>query len=97
MYKYRYKKVADEKNEMNLRKMAVKVSERTLFINLVRILFNLFNLLVELGLFPEMDPNCYYNIANGWCVTWGSCCRTVRYVPHRFKSIVLVSCKIAEI
>ena len=87
----------DDKNEMNLTKMAVKVSERTLFINLVCILFNLFNLLVELGLFTEMDPNCYYNIADGRCATWGSCCRTVRYVPHYFKSTVLLSCEITEI
>ena len=87
----------DEKNEMNLRKMTVKVSERTLFVNLVYILFTLFNLLVEPGLFTEMDPNCYYNIADGRCATWGSCCWAVRYVPHRFKSIVLLSCEIAEI
>ena len=75
----------DEKNEMNLRKMAVKVLERNLFLNLVYILFNLFNLLVELDLFTEMDHNCYYNIANGQCVTWGSYCGTVRYVPYHFK------------
>ena len=83
LYKYRCKKNAwREKWNENLRKITVKVSERTLFVNLVYILFTLFNLLVELDLFTEMDPNCYYSIADGLCATWASCGGTVRYVPH---------------
>ena len=74
--------------------MSGKVSERTFFKNH---LFGLFNLLVEPGLFTEMDPNCYYNIADGRCATWSSCCGTVRYVPNRFKSVVPKSSEIAEI